>query len=229
MVTQIHTFATPGRATVSGDARVVLLRGSRAAAPGTPAAECAVVRAVEGRVRLRIPRLTRFPELGERLRARLMCEPGIQSVRVNTACASIIVSFDARRATVAEIQDWLIRAAGAPATRRVQPAEPSAPRERRAPTLLAGAAAIAAMAISPHAGPRMLQPLRQWMKPSDLLDLVLSGMRGDLRLALLSVAVVVVARFARTAIARGLRAARADLRPQTTLELPLRWAPALAA
>jgi hypothetical protein len=231
MVMQNRKFAPPGRrGAVSGDVQLAVIRGGRADRSQVSMLESQVVHSVEGRVRLRIPLLTNLPDAGETLRAGLMRTPGVRSVRINVACASMVVDFDPRQLRVAEIQDWLSRAPLPPVAVRVLRARPKPATHRRSEAMvLAGTIAIGAATMQSAGWAKLLEELRQSVKLTDVLDLIFSGVRGDLRLALLTLGAMIVGRHLRATITRKLNSV-GQLRDRTApLELPVRRAVALAA
>src|SRR2546430_17571733 len=85
-----------------------------------------VVHRIPGRIRFRIPALRRHPELADRLLAAGMAHPGVRSVRVNLACASVVVEGETRENAAIEqlrlIRRWLSVPTG---SRRLAPAAAS--------------------------------------------------------------------------------------------------------
>jgi cation transport ATPase len=59
--------------------------------------ELAVRHCLPGRVRLHVPKLCQEPSLADAVVAALRDEPGIKSARLNYACASLVVEYDASR------------------------------------------------------------------------------------------------------------------------------------
>jgi heavy metal translocating P-type ATPase len=57
----------------------------------------AIRHAMPGRIRLHIPDICRRRSLGDRVLAFLLGQPGIKAARINPACASLVVQFDAAR------------------------------------------------------------------------------------------------------------------------------------
>jgi hypothetical protein len=95
--------------------------------------------------------------------------------------------------------------------------------------LLAGAVAFARATIVPFGVRNLLADLRQFAKLSDMLDLIFSGIKGDFRLALVTVAVMIAGRHLRAAIARRLRSAGQGRGSIAPLVLPQWRDAALAA
>lgn len=206
-----------------------LIRGGRAEVARRPALECTVVHHVPGRVRLRLPLLKSAAGFAEHLRAALARQPGIISVRVTAACASVVVTFDPRQVTVAHIREWLIRTAAMPGRGRLPAVAPRDGRARPESAVVAGAVAIGATRIGPSAGRNLIEELVQCLEVSDVLEVVWSGLRGDLRLALLSVGLALVGRYARAVLARRVQPAYQQRAKAAPVVLPAREATALAA
>ncbi len=66
-----------------------------------------VVHQIPGRIRLRIPALSNNPGLVERILSAGMAHPGVRSVRVNLACASVVVEGEPRESPRQLIREWL--------------------------------------------------------------------------------------------------------------------------
>jgi Cu2+-exporting ATPase len=70
-----------------------------------------IVHRIPGRIRFRVPALRSNPELADRLLAAGMAHPGVRHVRVNLACASVVVEGDTRedseRQQLGLIHRWL--------------------------------------------------------------------------------------------------------------------------
>jgi heavy metal translocating P-type ATPase len=64
--------------------------------------ELAVVHHVPGRLRIRIPDLKIYPKLAQWLRGPVLAQPGVESLRINTACASAVIHYDRRIPRAAE-------------------------------------------------------------------------------------------------------------------------------
>jgi len=188
MVTAVRTLRAPGRAVRLGETSLTLIDGGLAGADHDTALVCRVVHHVAGRVRLRLPLLTSRPELAERVRAGLVGRPGIRAVRVTVACASVTVTFDPQQATVAAIQSWISRLAAPLAAAQVRPAAQDA-----AEGLVS--LGLGSMVVG------LLAELRRSVEPSDVLDLVCSGLRGELRVAALALGLTILGRSLWRAIA----------------------------
>lgn len=61
-----------------------------------------------GRLRLRIPALAQQPGLATALTAALAREPGVQQVRANPACATLVVGYDPARLPTPALTAWLL-------------------------------------------------------------------------------------------------------------------------
>ncbi len=70
-----------------------------------------IVHRIPGRIRFRVPALQAQPELADRLLAAGLAHPGVRHVRVNLACASVVVEGDTREDSEKEqlglIHRWL--------------------------------------------------------------------------------------------------------------------------
>ena len=58
---------------------------------------CRIVHATLGRARLRVPSLQHDVSLGQQLEVYLRDQAGIEAVRSNAVCASVVVTFDPER------------------------------------------------------------------------------------------------------------------------------------
>jgi P-type Cu2+ transporter len=96
-----------------------------------------IVHRIPGRIRFRVPALRSHPELAERLLAAGMAHPGVRSVRVNLACASVVVEGDttagSERDSLGLIHTWL----ATPSERRRSDPSPASPIRRLVPLGLA--------------------------------------------------------------------------------------------
>ena len=209
-------IAPPGELARPGAAHLRVLRGARAEQVDHRPLDCSVVHQLPGRVRLRVPLLKTQPGLGQRLCGLLARQPGIRSVRANPACAALVVTFDPARLGVAEIVAWVSWAGPAAAPRLgLVEAHRSPAASQADPAILAICAEL-----SRRVAGDLLEELRRSVTPSDLLDLVLSAIRGQLGPAVAALAVLLLVRAARSAIARRLRTAN-DLSPSARSQPPL--------
>ncbi|GAC1323037.1 MAG: hypothetical protein NVSMB2_20550 [Chloroflexota bacterium] len=81
------------------------------------ALECTIVHQTRGRVRLRVPCRKAQPGFFKALSESLARRRGIQSVRANPDCATLVIRFDPTHVSISDIQRWL---------RKVAPVEASA-------------------------------------------------------------------------------------------------------
>ncbi len=194
-----------------------------------PAAQ--VVHFIPGRLRLRVPVLKSQPWLAERLLAAASAEAGVRRVRVNQACASVVVDFDPaalRRPAFARlVQRWLetpTPAAGHPTPAEAPPMRLLTPvglaLSGLALSLLGGpwATGAAAVATALSAVPilrRALSTLMRERRPSvDQLDaaaIALMLALADVRSAALMSALVALGEEIRDRTARRSRRAALDL------------------
>ena len=83
----------------------------RAVNVATPNPAIEVIHQIPGRIRLRVPALSRHPELAERIIAAGMAHPGVRRIRVNLACASVVVegnpTVPENATTSSVIKHWL--------------------------------------------------------------------------------------------------------------------------
>ncbi|MBW4611917.1 MAG: cadmium-translocating P-type ATPase [Desmonostoc vinosum HA7617-LM4] len=68
-----------------------------------------VVHAIQGRVRLRVPRLRSDPDYANRLQALLQSDPIVTSVRLKSAAASLVVTYNSSAIADTQMRSHLIR------------------------------------------------------------------------------------------------------------------------
>jgi hypothetical protein len=107
-----------------------------------------------GRIRLKIPVLTREPQLGSTLVDELRSAPGVREVRANQACGSLIVHFHADRIDPATLRNRVHdRLSG-----RVTPSRSMDPATHELP--------VKARGLSAPEGGRLRRILsRSWLDP----------------------------------------------------------------
>lgn len=95
-----------------------------------------VVHQLPGRLRMRVPLLRRRDLVAARVVDFLRQQPGVQTARVNPACAALVVIYDPTLVTPRQIEGWLARAVTLPSA-----ASPRAMPRPRVWALLCGAVA----------------------------------------------------------------------------------------
>lgn len=173
-----------------------------------------IVHEVPGRVRLRVPRLKTEPLLAQRLGLYLERQPGVTSVRMNLACASLILTYDPTATSVATLLGCM--QAGVPLdTVRVRTIE-QADRTPLvcgtialglgllgAPALITGSL-LAASAL-PVFGRAMATLREEHQLSADALDAAAVGVlavRGSLEAAALSTSLIAAGEYIRSLTAR---------------------------
>lgn len=114
-----------------------------------------VVHALPGRVRLRIPRLKHDAAFAERYNRFVAAQPGVRAVRVNRACASVVVAYDLARldpADAAAALTTLTRRQRDDAASRSPAAPPSWQRALLAPSVAVALGLLGAPPLAVAAG-----------------------------------------------------------------------------
>lgn len=216
-------FAPPGRAGLPGDADFTGI-------PGSPIStiDCRGVHVAPGRVRLRVPQLKTSAGFARNLILQLERQAGIKAVRVNAACAALVVTFESSRTGAAEIVACVSGTAPADSQLRhiVHGRSPHLPSKT---ALIAGAGTFAVLSqVAPFGAAHLLDDAHPFVRASDVLDLALSAMRGELRVALISIVFTVLARYAGSAFLRWLRRnermKEADQQPLLSVVRPTAYA-----
>src|SRR5258706_6575804 len=101
-----------------------------------------IVHAIPGRIRRRVPALIADPELAERILAAGMAHPGVRRIRINLACASVLVEGDPRGSAVNLVGHWLT------ATPPDRAPSRDAPRPRTHGSMVQLAFSLAGIAVS---------------------------------------------------------------------------------
>jgi P-type Cu2+ transporter len=204
-----------------------------------PQPSSALIHAVPGRLRLRVPVLRAEPALAARLLAAARAHPGVRRVRVNLACASVVIECDGaaydhlRQDHV--VDAWLgapAPAMGAAPDTALVAAQPSAPRAAVStpplgltlaalalsflggglPRLLALAAiSRAAMPSLRHAASQLITERRPNVELLDAVVLVIMLLTGDVRGAALTHLLVLIGEEIRARTARRTQRGTLDL------------------
>lgn len=185
---------------------------------------CEIVHRVPGRLRLRVPRLKREPELAERVLAFLTNQPGIESVRVSLPIAALIVTYERSRVSPPQVLAWVGRASTAPVVRTAR----ASPVPRATSLLCAGAAlalsvigapaaltlgvlAVGALPIAARAARSLIQERRLTVDVLDVIALSVLGGQGSLLAASLATSLIEGGEYIRGLTARTSGAALAEL------------------
>lgn len=91
--------------------------------PLPPGPSIQVVHQIPGRIRLRVPALARHPELADRILAAGMAHPGVRRIRVNLACASVVVEGEPTAPDGASTSSLIGRWLAAPRPPTTRPTE----------------------------------------------------------------------------------------------------------
>src|SRR5581483_7617758 len=206
-----------------------------------PAPSDGLIHAVPGRLRLRVPALRGDPALAERLATAARAHPGVRRVRVNAACASLVVECDAatheRLLHDQAVDEWLASAAVeepiassptdvlVPGASVREPAAPGAPAlgltlAALALSFLGGGLprmlALAALTQGAlpglrHAARRMVRERRLGVELQDAAVLAIMLLTGDVRGAALTQLLVFVGEEIRARTARRTRRSTLDV------------------